>query len=244
MRSVAFSPDGKTIAAGYRSQNVGDGGVVLWDVAARTPGRRATPREGGLRFGVAFSPDGKTIAVGCSGGRGAVGRGRAQTPGRRATRRDGGRRCERGLQPRRQEPSRPDASGGVVLWDVAARKRLVDEPLAVKEGSVKSVAFSPDGKTIAARYGGFPTRGGAVLLWDVAARKRLFDEPLDVKDVSIDSVAFSPDGKSIAAAGSPFPSCGARVLLWDVGTQTPARRAILHDRGEVSTVIVLVRRIA
>ena len=42
----------------------------------------------------------------------------------------------------------------MVLWDVAARKRLVDEPLAVKEGWVGSVAFSPDGKTIAAGYSG------------------------------------------------------------------------------------------
>ena len=35
--SVAFSPDGKTIAAGYR-QRPHSGGVVLWDVAAQTPG--------------------------------------------------------------------------------------------------------------------------------------------------------------------------------------------------------------
>ena len=35
----------------------------------------------------------------------------------------------------------------MILWDVAARKRLVDEPLPVKEGDVRSVAFSPDGKT-------------------------------------------------------------------------------------------------
>ena len=56
--------------------------------------------------------------------------------------------------------------GGVVLWDVAARKRLADEPLPVKEGDVTSVAFSPDGKTIAAGYdvGGV---GGGVVLWDV-----------------------------------------------------------------------------
>ena len=55
--------------------------------------------------------------------------------------------------------------GGVVLWDVAARKRLADDPLPVKEGDVRGVAFSPDGKTIAAGYGG--RVGGGVVLWDV-----------------------------------------------------------------------------
>ena len=47
VRAVAFSPDGKTIAAGYSSP--GGGGVVLWDVAAASAGRRAPPREGGRR---------------------------------------------------------------------------------------------------------------------------------------------------------------------------------------------------
>jgi hypothetical protein len=41
----------------------------------------------------------------------------------------------------------------------------VDEPLPVEEGSVRSVAFSPGGKTLAA---GFGRRGvGGVVLWDV-----------------------------------------------------------------------------
>ena len=31
---MAFSPDGKTLAAGYRVGSGGTGGVVLWDVAA------------------------------------------------------------------------------------------------------------------------------------------------------------------------------------------------------------------
>ena len=142
-QSVAFSPDGKTIAAGYgdvgrrrRRGAVGRG-------RAQTPGRRATRREGGQRWSVAFSPDGKTIAAGYA--------------------------------------SRSVGGGGVVLWDVAARKRLVDEPLPVKEGDVKSVAFSPDGKTIAAGYA-HRSGGGGVVLWDVAARKRLVDEPLPVKE--------------------------------------------------------------
>ena len=51
----------------------------------------------------------------------------------------------------------------------AGRQRLAEEPLAVKEGDVESVAFSPDGKTLAAGYGA-AARGGGVVLWDVARR--------------------------------------------------------------------------
>ncbi len=112
---------------------------------------------------------------------------------------------------------------GVLLWDVAARKRLFDEPLRVKEGSVESVAFSADGKTIA---GGFYVRGGVggVLLWDVTARKRLFDEPLPVKGGEVNSVAFSPDGKTIAAGYGEILHRGG-VVLWDVDFESWQRRA-------------------
>src|SRR5262249_12669676 len=55
--------------------------------------------------------------------------------------------------------------GGAMLWDVATRKRLSEEPLALKEGIVRSVAFSPDGQTLAAAYGG--RGGGRAVLWDV-----------------------------------------------------------------------------
>ena len=113
---------------------------------------------------MAFSPDGKTIAAGYG------------------------------------DPRWPRDGGGVVLWDVAARKRLVDEPLAVKEGyRMRSVAFSPDGKTIAAGYGGIRATAAAWCCGTWPRRKRLVDEPLAVKEGSVASVAFSPDGKTIAA---------------------------------------------
>ncbi len=46
-----------------------------------------------------------------------------------------------------------DHDAGVLLWDVRAHSRLGGAALTVNEGHVVSVAFSPDGKTIAAGYG-------------------------------------------------------------------------------------------
>ncbi|WP_426514764.1 WD40 repeat domain-containing protein [Dactylosporangium sp. McL0621] len=61
MQSLAFSPDGKTIAS---VANNGDYSVRLWDVATATNVRTLNP--GGKGFGggaVAFSPDGTTLAT-------------------------------------------------------------------------------------------------------------------------------------------------------------------------------------
>src|SRR5262249_54094275 len=73
------------------------------------------------------------------------------------------------------------ANAGVVLWDVAGRKRLAAAPLAVPEGIVWCAAFSPDGKTLATGYNGGKS-GGGVVLWDVAGRKRLAAAPLAVPE--------------------------------------------------------------
>ncbi len=132
---VAFSPDGKSIAAGCTGNDF-IGRVILWDAAIRERlMEEPLAVEEGVVQTVAFSPDGKTIAAGygIEGPRG---------------------------------PGDGRVLGGVVLWDMASRTRLAAAPFPMYEGDACSLAFSPDGKTIAAGYG-FGSIGGGVLLWDV-----------------------------------------------------------------------------
>ena len=70
------------------------------------------------------------------------------------------------------DSSRGPTGYGGTRWSCGTwpRTRLVEEPLAVLEGEVQvhGVAFSPDGKALAAGYIGAAESGG-VVLWDVAA---------------------------------------------------------------------------
>ena len=66
---------------------------------------------------------------------------------------------------------------------------------------MNSVAFSPDGKTLAS--GSFEVK-----LWDVASGREL--RSLDTHSDASFSVAFSPDGKTLASAGWNFT-----IKLWD-----------------------------
>ena len=82
-------------------------------------------------------------------------------------------------------------------------------------GPVVSVAFSPDGKTLASG-----SDDDTVQLWDVATRRQIGD-PLSSHNGAVDSVAFSPDGKTLATGGGD-----GTLRLWDVATGQPDRRSL------------------
>lgn len=91
------------------------------------------------------------------------------------------------------------------LRDCVAFPKCRVEFLKGSKSAATSVAFSPDGKTLAVGGG-----GGMLRLWDVATRLQL-GAPLAGHKNGVRSVAFSPDGKTLASGGTD-----TTVRLWRI----------------------------
>ena len=236
-RSVAFSPDGRTLASGGDIPR-------LWDVATGGQKDRLHGNLESVRL-VVFSPDGRTIVGGseCSGNVwDALTGTRKHTWDIYDVKRESYRRFGE-LESLAFSPNRktlaigrrsPHASvdsigsGSIFLWNAVTGK-FKDE--LVFSGAPTSLAFSPDGYTLACGYvfewGGFDTATG-VDLWDVAtgARKpklslRQFDTRFDI----IRSVAYSPDNRTVAGGGD------RDIYIWDALTRAP--KHILEGHTDV-----------
>jgi len=87
------------------------------------------------------------------------------------------------------------------------------------DGEVHSVAFSPDGATLAS--GG---ADGKIRLWDVKSGQE--KTTLDAHPMQVECLAFSPDGKLLASAGEYDPE----IRLWDTQSWQPS--IILRGHAE------------
>ncbi len=203
--SVAFSPDGRTLASGS-----GDTTLKLWDVSNGHELRSLTGHTGWVDS-VAFSPDGRTLASGSKDYTIKLWDLASSRKPRTLT----------GTKMVTSVTFSPDgstlASAGydntVKLWDVASGGEL--RTLSGRTNGACSVAFSPDGRALASVG---LSDGKTVKLWDVASGREL--RTLTGHMNIVRSVAFSPDGQTLASG-----SGDQTVKLWDVSEWTQPREA-------------------
>ena len=207
--TVAFSPDGRQLAAGT------DGVVKVWDWKNRqllhsVPGHEKRDRNA---ISVAFSPDGRRLASASTGE--AVNLWDNQTGGPLRTFRapphpvsalafspDGGRLAEATFNRK------------VRLWDTATGEIRHTLP---HDGGVAGVAFSPDGRRLASAG-----EEKIVRIWDATTGREVLG--LRGHDGPCGCVAFSPDGHRLASA-----STDKTIRIWDA---TPLRE---DERQETLT---------
>jgi WD40 repeat protein len=95
---------------------------------------------------------------------------------------------------------------------------------------IQDVAFSPDGRMIAAGYG-FYDEGG-ITIWDITSRKviaTLLEK--ESKKGGINKTAFSKDGKLFAAADSK-----GNVWIWKIGDWRNYKK-IINDKGDANGLV-------
>ena len=146
--SVAFSPDGHTLAGSNA-----DGAIRMWDVADLTqPQPLGPPLTGhtGAVLAVAFGPDGHTLASGDFDGTVRL----WSLPATTLTAGTGSV-LDMAYSRDGHTLASADLDGTVWLWDVAdpARPHLLGLPLTGGTGAATSAAFSPDSHTLATGLG-------------------------------------------------------------------------------------------
>lgn len=194
--SMAFSPDGTILATGGGApdrQRKFVGEVKLWHVeTSREPSAlKGGLLDNGMVYSVGYAPDGATLAVG------------------------GGYLSTNGTRMR----------GAVELWDLGSGKVRAElrgiaasDELGHSDGAnqVSSLAFSPDGETLATGL-----QDGGVKLWNAAT----LEERATLKGHSaggmVSAVAFSPSGALLASAARD-----GTVKLWHVSNGE--QKATLH----------------
>ena len=112
------------------------------------------------------------------------------------------------------------------LWDAQTLKQI--EALETDGGSVSSIAFRPDGETLASLNGGDAEtgwrKGGdmALRLWDLETREKI--AAIQQHNAKVESAALSPDG-TLLAIGRQDGS----IAFWDMDNEklsTTSRRHI------------------
>jgi WD40 repeat protein len=200
--TIAFSPDGLTLATGSSNH-----AIILWNVANRQP--LGEPLTGHVApvTSLAFSPDGRTLASGSQDGTlilwdldskqalGPAWFGHKDLVHRLAFSPDG-----RTLVSGSEDET-------IILWDVE-QKMSLGLLFMSGMGGVTSVAFNHSGQILASG-----SRNGPIILWDVAKRRPM-GKYLDGHTRYVYGLVFSQDDRTLISG-----SHDNKIILWDVATR-------------------------
>jgi WD40 repeat protein/serine/threonine protein kinase len=204
--SVAFSPDGKSVAsAGF------DRAVNIWDATTGNGIRGLLGHREGV-WSVAFNSNGKLIA---SGGQDGTVKIWDAATGRELRTIEAHKSFVRqvAFNSTRKQLATASADGTAKIWS------LRGDPLHVLEvngGLVGAVAFSPDGTLVATG-----SHDGSARLWE--ADSGLLVRKMNGNRAHANAVAFSPDGQTLAVGNH-----NNTVTLWAVPTGKEIRTLTGH----------------
>jgi RNA polymerase sigma factor (sigma-70 family) len=238
--TVAFSADGKLVATADTERGAKGSVVRIWEVDSGKEVRRLRARDGWLTA-VAFAPDGRTVA-GVTGSTihlwdANTGEELRELKGHTdeieviafapdgKTLASGGRdRALRLWDPATGAELRRAAGELVLVADVQRFDDLLGFFPAVRQRGVVALAFSPDGKTVAAAA----NKDKTFRMWETATGKEL--PSVEEGSCQVAALAFLPDGKTLVSGG-----WDGMLRWWDLA----ARKETRCVRGQDSPILSL-----
>ncbi|MBD2186114.1 caspase family protein [Planktothrix sp. FACHB-1355] len=216
--TVAFSPDGKTLASASS-----DNTIKLWNLQSQTAIATLTGHSSSVNS-VAFSPDGKTLASASTDNTIKLWNLQTQKPIAATLTGHSSSVNSLAFSPDGKTLASAGSDKIIKLWNLQTRQAI--KTLTGHSTYVKSVAFSPDGKTLASTSG-----DKTIKLWNLQSQTAI---PATIRGHSdvVNSLAFSPDGKTFASA-----SADKTIKLWNLQTQKPIKTFTRHSDVVTSVAI-------
>ncbi|MEA5505065.1 serine/threonine-protein kinase [Halotia wernerae UHCC 0503] len=208
VNSVAFNPDGKTLATGSDDKT-----IKLWNLAT---GQEIHTFKGhfGWIWSVAFSPDGKILASGSKDKTIKLWNLTTTEEIRTLTGHNDGITTV-AFSPDGKTLASGSLDKTIKLWNLATGKQI--RTLEGHSKAVAAIAFSPDGKTLVSG-----SWDQTIKLWNLKTGKQI--RTLEGHADLVLSVAFSPDGKTLASG-----SKDKTIKLWNLETGETIRTLKKHS---------------